>query len=753
MKKNKVFIRLMILLVTLVLALGLMPASAAGQPNVTKATRSYDIAVVFDNSGSMYNPHNDNMAWCQAKYAMEIFASMLDFDNGDKLTIFPMWKVVTDGSKPVPDFGVDGATVDDLADESHRVTVISEADVKKIHNLFTPAAGGTPFGTVINARKYLESSSADERWLIVLTDGIFLDPDNESTSLDADGTAKHLKDQLVGGIKVQYLPFNKNPKSAFAIDASRSDNENGFYSTEGVITTSDALQQEVIKVCNRIFQRDVLENRLSGNKLTLDLSMRRLIVFAQGDASVTLKDSKGTPLDTAADSGILTYSELAYGVAADLGREKYKVDTSLKGRVVAYADLAEGNYTLECSGTLQLFYEPDVTLKVDLFDKDNNPVKLDGDATVAPGDYRYEVSLIDRQTGKDVTNHELLGKDVKIETTLTIDGTEKSIKNGDTISLNPKSTVQVSIVGTYLTDYTITNKDDPSIFPLEFKTSAQDVLRMKATVEQMSKWYQLSQHDKWKPIRLDLTLNGEKLTDAQLGAVELKVEQTKGETLAYKTVPLPGKSAINVFIGYNDKGEYVKPEVGDCGMKFSATLPVEGGDPATASDSASFTVQAYPIWIWWAVAGGIFLFLLIVFLLFMSRKVLPRKMIEEKVAFYVRGRNIGGGNVHYDAKSRSITVKSIPVPGNMNAECQAKFTLYPIDNRWTPSKKRRVGFSDITGTSMGVTNVEIDGSGYVKKDGQFVTIVDGATVDEKTSDPTLVISTRTSHIDVSMIRL
>ena len=45
---------------------------------VTKKVKTYEIAVIFDNSGSMYavdgNRNTNGIeAWCRAKYAMEIF--------------------------------------------------------------------------------------------------------------------------------------------------------------------------------------------------------------------------------------------------------------------------------------------------------------------------------------------------------------------------------------------------------------------------------------------------------------------------------------------------------------------------------------------------------------------------------------------------------------------------------------------------------------------------------------------------------
>ena len=59
--------------------------------NITQKEKSYEIAVVFDNSGSMY----DNESWSRAKYAMEVFAAMLN--EGDVLKIYPMHPVTTDG--------------------------------------------------------------------------------------------------------------------------------------------------------------------------------------------------------------------------------------------------------------------------------------------------------------------------------------------------------------------------------------------------------------------------------------------------------------------------------------------------------------------------------------------------------------------------------------------------------------------------------------------------------------------------------
>ena len=105
MKKfKKGFYRISSLLLTLLMVVNvfaIMPLTA-NAAKVTKTQKSYEIAIVFDNSGSMYE--NQGKSWCRAKYAMEIFASMLNYDNGDKLWIYPMWEV-TNGKPQNGDIG------------------------------------------------------------------------------------------------------------------------------------------------------------------------------------------------------------------------------------------------------------------------------------------------------------------------------------------------------------------------------------------------------------------------------------------------------------------------------------------------------------------------------------------------------------------------------------------------------------------------------------------------------------------------
>lgn len=556
--------RCLLLVLTVCLLLGSLPLSASAA-TVTKKTKTYDVAVAYDNSGSMY----DNSAWCHAKYAMEIFASMLDYGNGDKLTVFPMWEVTTDGSTP---------SASRSQESTSPISVQSTADIDKLANMYTPYPSGTPFTPVTKAYNYLKSSSADEKWLIVLTDGAF-------NSMSLDSTRSELKKMSGNSIKVQYLAIG----SGFSIRADESDN---LYTSS--VKTATELQNELIGICNKIFQRDELKNRLNGNALTLDISMRKLIVFAQGqNAAVTaLKDANGATIPVTMNSGQRS--------SARYPEKLSTLDTSLAGQVVTFGACPAGSYTLEYSNAdkIQIFYEPDVDMKVSLTNSDGEPEDF-SDGTITAGEYTYNVQLIDAVTGEDITNSELMGGNVSITSTVTYDGKQPiTMQNGGTVTLEAGENVKVDITGTYLQDYTISNSDDPSIFPVDLTIEPDKIdLSITATVEQSNGWYTLYEHEKWKPIRLDLKLGGQPLTDEQLAATVLTIQPDN--PLPFRTEVLNGQSAVNVYIGQDAGGQYTAPETGDYKLTVSGTTPVEFYDPATGSTTAEFAVRAEPIWLWW----------------------------------------------------------------------------------------------------------------------------------------------------------
>ena len=550
-----------------------------------KVKRTYDIAVVYDNSGSMYNGD----MWCQAKYALEIFASMLNYTGGDKLTIYPMWPVTTD---PVA-----------TENGSYSPIVIdSKEDIDLIHNMYTTDYGKTPFVAVTEAYNGLKNSTADEKWLLILTDGEFTENNRNEKKSDEGAFKKALfgealKEKLLElaseDIKVQFLylePKNeKNPKRFEfkpAIDLGLY-----FYRAK-----SADLREKLIQACNDIFQRAELKNALKGDKLTLDISMSSLIVFAQGDGAKiqSLVDSDGNEVAIKLDSGQRTYSERS----AALGSKRLPLleyDRSLAGQVVTFSACKKGEYTLNLTGVnnkdVQIFYEPDVDIEVVMLDSQEKEVDRNNPELPA-GKYTITSRLVDRVTREEITKSDLMGK-VELKTVVK-NGSDEYVEyeNGDTITFVPDEDTQVYIEGHYLEDYTISTKDNTNMFPADWIITAPETdLKVKAEVLQSGEWYVLKKHDSWKPVKIDITLKGKKLTKEQFDSTVVTVEFS--ESMPYKLEPAPDESAYYVYLGVDNEGKYKEVALGEYDLVVNAAYTDPLDEVAEDSDKVKFTVERY----------------------------------------------------------------------------------------------------------------------------------------------------------------
>lgn len=576
--------------------------SAVGQVGAattvtTKFVKSYEIAVVFDNSGSMYT----NEAWCRAKYAMEIFASMLDYGNGDKLKVFPMWDVKTDGSQTA-----DGG--------SYRAIEINDiSDIDKLSNLFTVAPAGTPFEPVTEAYEYLKTSTANEKWLIVLTDGEF---NRESRS--GEETIIDLQQRLPtfasSDIKVQYLGFGEAPNLM-------SNEANYFFAKK---SSDISLKDDLVNICNSIFKRDSLpQSSMTGNVLHLDLSMRSVIVFAQGSEAriLSLTDSSGNNIAVSMDSGQRKYSEIRAGGYMDA-----PVDRTLAGQVVTFSQCPAGEYTLSYSGaeSVQIFYEPFVDINITLTKPNGEPEDYT-DGHVETGDYLLHYNLVDAVTRKDVSTSPLMGKVTMGSFVRYSDGTEIPIENGGTINFTPDTLTNLVVYGTYLNDYLITTEDNPDAFPpFSVDLPKAEKLTVKTVVKQSNSWYVLSDHEDWEPIILEIRSDGQPLTDERLQQMSLQLKFS--DDLTYHTEILEGQSAYAVHIGYDENGNYKKPETGNYKLTATASAVDEYDRTITADSDTKFDIEWYALfWRWLlillAIAAIIFLIVYIG-----TRKTLPKKV-------------------------------------------------------------------------------------------------------------------------------
>lgn len=340
------------------------------------------INVVYDNSGSMYNDYESGSnqpidRWSQALYAMEVFATMLDEE--DEMNLYLMNDY---GVSPKQVAGSDGSRVEELVAE------IRSRD-----------AGGTPFSSVEAAyRAIVEEPASAERWLVVLTDGVF---DSSGRPSDLQGT---LEGYTQSGVKVVYL--------ALASSAAALTTNGDFYAYQAA--DSGEILDCVTTIANQIFQQQVLPAShitTTGNTMTLDIDIpvSKLMVFAQGEnISVNSLSLNGSALNPTGKNTVeVTEADTARGKADS------PVADGLCGLVQTYAasgnPYARGTYELSVSDTsnVQVYYVAGA--EIDCCLVDSNGVTVTSDETHYAGTYGIEWAFLDPLTGESLESDLLEG--------------------------------------------------------------------------------------------------------------------------------------------------------------------------------------------------------------------------------------------------------------------------------------------------------------------------------------------------------
>ncbi len=709
-KKSEILIRALSLLMTLLLisgtlACGIFSAGAATTTNNREKT-TYDIAVVYDNSGSMY--WYESTAWSQAKYSMEIFASMLDFSK-DKLSIYPMWDVTTDGESN--------------SGGSHKpIEVLSKQDIKKIHEMYTPVANGTPFEPVDEAYKQLSSSKADEKWLIVITDGQFnmmKRTDENTVDLDSNEVADYLKDKIKNGIKMQYIGFDE----AYNLT---SDEGNGFYAVKCI---AGSLESELVKICNRMFQRIVLpSDKLVNGKLRLDVSMEKIIVFVQGKGSTigTLSHVDGDKAEVLQDSDPILYSDRGAGEYQTSDKYDCVPDKSLAGQVVTFGACRAGEYILDYDATeIQIFYEPDIDIQVDFIDEDGKIVKPEN-GELLEGEYKIKTSIVDRNTGDNILadghpGKELLG-DVELITSYKYSDEDdsqyrvydeyhgdqiKSVEELQTITLEPDKTIDIDISGHYL-NFDIKDNNKIDLSWLKGLKIEQQVIpfEVKAEVLQPDSYYYHKDKGDWEPIKVTFTLDGKPLTKEQLAATQFSLGFK--EELQYTYEMNENESAIYVYIDGNRDTENMEP-TGKYKFTVSATYVNEKGKETTATDKVEFDIAKIAKWIIDIIKLLIALAILTLIALWLIHPVLPKRVIVSE-GHFTKNATIKGS---FKMPSR-FDVRSVPVSG--------KAKVVPkMRNSWIMSllKPKRMNFKVVDINCSGISELTVDGVTYTAQNGKL----------------------------------
>lgn len=406
---------------------------------------SRQINLVYDDSGSMISYNGDKVdTWCRAKYSMEVFAAMLG--EKDQLHIYTMSDYVED-TKAAPRYKLAGNKG-------------AKANVAEIHSMLTNA-GNTPFNAVRKAAADLKKSNADEKWLVILTDGEF-DDFRKKNKNKQSGAEKNPDEFFAKKDKdVNVMFFGMGSEAA----EIREDPSRNIYCEKAM--TSGEILSKVTTICSRIFNNDKLPPiDKTQKKLSFDVPMSQLIVFAQGkDVTIRgLKDSSGKTFTPSVDPVTVQFSEQATSNTSKRYADP-KVDRNLKGSVCTLqGDFPAGEYTLDVDGadTVEVYYSPNVDIRVML--KNSKGENVTSIEEIETGDYEIDFGFVKAGTNETVKESELLG-DIKYDAVVTNNGKkhDKEYHSGDIIHLE-EGELQIDVTATFLKYNSVTSSQKYTIF-------------------------------------------------------------------------------------------------------------------------------------------------------------------------------------------------------------------------------------------------------------------------------------------------
>lgn len=281
------------------------------------------INVVYDDSGSMVNGEETDVkkgsayvaTWAQAKYSLEAFVAMMNPD--DIMNIYCMSGA---GKKEKTIKGTN-----------------KDSGVKDIHsNLKTGDYSVlTPIQTLTSAYNNLHSKQYKdyEQWLVVLTDGSFTESNSSNKKVADSQMEKKLASygkKLTK--KVIYIP----------IGSSANDFKGSSYKTLKATNGDEILNQ--VKSASEYIYDGRVKKEISDANLNLGVSMKKIIIFAQGAGVEIDNVSKGKITDNIS----VKYSEAENAVKYVSGKtsfkgneSKIKTDKSLQGVVATIEPTGE----------------------------------------------------------------------------------------------------------------------------------------------------------------------------------------------------------------------------------------------------------------------------------------------------------------------------------------------------------------------------------------------------------------------------
>jgi len=554
----------MLLAVLMIISLCAPGAFAAG---AVKKTAKRAIGIVYDNSASMYYKPNATR-WCIAIYAMEVFASMLN--EGDVLQIYPMNPIEVQGS---------------TYDYDHPMEIKNKNEVSRIREIYSPMVECTYIATIPAAFRGLQNTNADEKWLIVLTDGAEFTPDTGTMdNMSAAETKVALTEMLTeynDTVNVAYLGIDIRNKNYTPTITGTQKNM--------VLTAAAAEVPDVLNsICNSIFGRDEIPR--SGNNLSFDVPLSKLIIFVQGKdvSNVTLGSitptSSYSPRYSEKGAGINGYNQTR-------PRDQQEIDTSLQGNIATFENVKAGDYTIsytvDGNSAVSVYYEPDVDLAAVLVD--SNGQIADPSGELYSGTYTVKYGLADGEG--NFTESSLLGKQ-DFNITYTVNGEKKTVKSSKpgefTLDLKAGDELDLDIDATFLSGYQIHKSGIDFGWPqggLHIATRPAGSLGLNVSGGQDR--YELPTLEKDAVYTFTVSKDGQKLTGEALQTVEFDVALAGGNALAKLD-----KSNDSATITINYAGSAAETQPGRYSLTVTASSTNEDGQKATSNKiQKTFTIN------------------------------------------------------------------------------------------------------------------------------------------------------------------
>ena len=531
-----------------------------------KAEIKRSIAIVFDNSGSMYV--KGEKAWCRATYAMEVFASMLN--KGDSLSIHPMNPIEVNGKK----YTMDSPFI-----------ITDPNQASQIRNIYTANAQDTHIETIDAAIKHLSASQGTENYMIVLTDGqVFYENGKELSVSDTKKKLAERFNKSIGpDLNILYLGIG----SKVAMPEMNSE----YYMGEKASDSKNVLSS-LTMMCNKIFARDTLPtSHISGKTIDFDITLSKLIVFVQGENVSDVKvTGKNGATATLAGSAKTQYSNVGAGNYKKAGQSP--VDNSLQGMLVTYTDCPAGSYDISYSGkasNVEVYYEPDADLDFVFTDEEGNLVEPE---SLYKGNYKVQFGLKDAKTGELITS-DLLGDPV-YEGKYVVNDKEYPIKHsgksGETpVALDVGDTFTAELTASYLNGYSITKTAKDFGWPEGSLTvAAKPAGDVRLEITGGDKVYNLANLEQSGTYTAKVYYKGEQLTGTELEKVDLKWEPEKSNAEIKKEFK---DDHWALSLHYKDPGNPIATKCGKCTVTIHAFYTPDGSEETTGRAPLTYIIE------------------------------------------------------------------------------------------------------------------------------------------------------------------